>query len=352
MKEIQKLIIYFFSGTGNSKNVARWLSEEAATFKIECQLYDIASIDGLRVERPDPAATIVFISPVHGFNYPPIMLHFLSRFPKSKNQVLLLNTRGGMRIGRFVTPGLSGVTFYLASIILGMKGYSIHAMFPVDMPSNWISLHPGLNQRTIEYLHKVNRDRVRKFAEKVFQGIPVFKGMAEIVQDMLIAPVSIGYFLVGRFFFAKTFFASSACNGCRLCIKQCPVQAIQLVDHRPFWTFHCESCMHCMSACPQKAIETGHGYVALFVFLFYAVIVGNVYHLLESFSTGISNGYLRVAVDSGLILVFLMVGYRMIHFGLRFHWIERLIVYTSLTSYKWWGRRYKAIKNYARPRDQ
>ncbi|NTW26461.1 MAG: hypothetical protein HGA37_17315, partial [Lentimicrobium sp.] len=137
-KAYQKVIIYYFSGTGNSKNVAVWLSQVADDKGIDSQIINIAQIDRLSIAPPEPDSLVVFISPVHGFNYPPIMLHFIMRFPKGKNKVVLMNTRAGMLIGKFITPGLTGIAFYLSALILFIKGFSIKAILPVDMPSNWI----------------------------------------------------------------------------------------------------------------------------------------------------------------------------------------------------------------------
>src|SRR5664279_3263018 len=196
MAVFQKLIIYYFSGTGNSKNVALWLSQVATEYDIECTLTNIAQINRRDVEPPDPEALIVFVSPIHGFNYPPVMLHFIIHFPKGKNKVLLMNTRAGMLIGKFVTPGLTGVAFFLSAFILRLKGFSIKAMFPVDLPSNWISIHPGLNARTIKFLHEKNKEKVTAFARRVFSGKSDFRALHEMIQDIIASPVSLGYYFV------------------------------------------------------------------------------------------------------------------------------------------------------------
>lgn len=342
-KAYQKVIIYYFTGTGNSKNVALWLSEVAEEKGIESQIINIALIDRLSTAPPDPETLVVFISPVHGFNYPPIMLHFIMRFPKGKNKVVLMNTRAGMLIGKFITPGLTGIAFYLAGLILFIKGFSIKAILPVDMPSNWISLHPGLNDRTIKFLHKKNKERVTVFAQRIFSGKSYFKALLE-AYDMLLAPIALGYYLVGRFFFAKTFFASRDCNNCEICIKACPVKAIIKVDSRPFWTFNCESCMKCMSNCPKKAIETGHGYIAAFVYVFLSVLLVLFYKYFDAWFFPIENALLKMVIESTLFIAFIGIWYRLVHWLLRFKALERFAVYTSLTKYKWWGRRYKALK--------
>ncbi|RPH31413.1 MAG: hypothetical protein EHM93_13750 [Bacteroidales bacterium] len=340
----QKLIVYYFSGTGNSKNVALWLSNVAKENNIEYELVNISLIDRRIIEQPDPDSLVVFVSPIHGFNYPPVMLHFIMRFPKGKNKVLLMNTRAGMLIGKYITPGITGIAFFLAALILKLKGFSIKAMYPVDLPSNWISVHPGLNEKTVKYLHEKNKERVTDFAKRVFSGKSDFKGLRELIQDVLVSPISIPYYFIGRFFFAKTYYASSDCNNCDICIKGCPVKAIIKLDKRPFWTFNCESCMKCMSNCPKKAIETAHGSFIEFSLIYSFVIIVLFYKYFSFWFFPFENELMRAVIESLIFITLFGVWYRLTHYLLRFRWIERFVVYTSLTKYKFWGRRYKALK--------
>ena len=342
-KAYKKIIIYYFSGTGNSRNVAKWMASVAQDYHVECQLVNIAQIDRKALTAPEPGTLIIFLSPIHGFNYPPIMINFIMRFPKGKNKVVLMNTRAGMLIGKFITPGITGIAFYLSALVLFLKGFSIKAILAVDMPSNWISVHPGLNDRTVKFLHMKNKERVEKFAHKIMQGKSYFKHLIE-AYDILLAPVAVAYYLAGRFFLAKTYFASTDCDNCGLCVKACPVKAIIKVDSRPFWTFNCESCMKCMSNCPRKAIETGHGYIAAFVFVFQSVLLVLFYKYFEAWFLPIENASLKMVIESALLIAFIGIWYRMVHWLLQFRALERLTVYTSLTKYKWWGRRYKALK--------
>ena len=48
--------------------------------EVDAALVNIANIDRFHVNVPDSESLIVFISPVHGFNYPPVMLNFIRRF--------------------------------------------------------------------------------------------------------------------------------------------------------------------------------------------------------------------------------------------------------------------------------
>lgn len=47
-----------------------------------------------------------------------------------------------------VYPGLSGLALILPALMLRLKGYRIKGLRPLDLPSNWISLHPGLRGKS------------------------------------------------------------------------------------------------------------------------------------------------------------------------------------------------------------
>jgi len=344
-QSIRKVTIYYFSGTGNARNIAGWFKATAITNTIDCQIINISDLKGKQISYPETDALIVFISPVHGFNYPPVMLRFMARFPKGNNRVVLMNTRAGMLIGKFITPGLSGIAFYLAAIILLLKGYHIKGMVPFDMPSNWLSLHPSLNDRTVLYLHERNRIKANRVAMRCISGKRCFRGLADLIQDLLIAPISAGYYFAGRFFLAKTFYASSACDNCNACINGCPVNAIKTHGGRPFWTYNCESCMKCMNHCHKTAIETGHGYIAVFSLILSLIFPVLAHFIFDNAKALPYQGAILFTIESALMVFLMAFWYRIIHYLLRYKWFNTLIKATSLTSYQFWGKRYKALKS-------
>lgn len=339
----QKIVIYYFSGTGNSRNVASWVAKTASSQNIQTVILNIALIDRANIKPPEENTLIIFVSPIHGFNYPPVMLHFIMRFPRGKSNVVLMNTRAGMLIGKFVTPGLTGCAFWLSALMLIFKGYKVKGLIPVDLPSNWMSLHPSLNERTVKFLHEKNKVRVEKHTNIILSGKADFKAWYEIVQDLLISPIALLYYFVGRFFIAKTFYASSDCNNCNLCIKSCPVKAIIKIDNRPYWTFKCESCMNCMSNCPKRAIETGHGFV-LGVILLFVLLMPMVYKGLDIYFVKPESELVQFIIEALVSLGIIAVLYRFLHYAIRIKFLELLVVYTSFTKFRFWGKRYKALK--------
>lgn len=342
MNVYEKIYIFYFSGTGNSKQVAKWISEFAIARSIDCKLFDISKTDISQLEPLDSNALIIIISPVHGFNFPKITLDFIRRFPSGKNKIVLMNTRAGMKIGSFVTPGLTGIAFILSSLLLKRKGYKIVGQIPFDMPSNWISLHPALRENAVKFIHQKNYYRAQKHAEKIFSGRNDFLALRDLIQDILITPVALAYYLIGRFALAKTFYASNKCDNCDVCIKQCPVNAIEKINNRPYWTFKCESCMKCMNSCPKGAIETAHGLFAITIFLNSTVSSLALASLLPE---NLFNDIMRFIIVNSVFLVFLWILYKAQHLLIGKNFSGKLILLTSLTYYKFWGR-YKSIPDY------
>ena len=338
----ERLTIYNFSGTGNALTASRWIAENAKKNGIQTDLIAIDRFKKIMVPAARGKRLLGFCYPTHGFSLPWFMLKFILKFPGREScDVFLLNTRAGSKIGRLFLPGLSGIAQLLPALILRVKGFRIHGLLPLDMPSNWISVHPGYNRATVDAMVARCRVMVDGFCEKVFAGRSFFRPNVWIMLpiDMALAPVAFMYFLYGRFFFAKVFIASTDCDTCRLCEQKCPTASIRIVDKRPFWKFTCESCMRCINVCPRRAIQASHSL---------AVIIPLISSFLPlALLLGICNSHIPAAlvkpadfiVNWGISLTLFFVISGLVFWLIRIKWINQLFSATSLTKY--W-RRYMA----------
>jgi Pyruvate/2-oxoacid:ferredoxin oxidoreductase delta subunit len=340
------IVLYYFSGTGNARHVAHWFAGEAGRRHIPCQVTDISRMDRRKIPSLPPGTLVGFISPTHGFNFPPVMMYFLFRFPRGRrNSAFVVNTRAGLKLSRWYLPGLSGITLWLGALVLLIKGYRIRGLRSIDLPSNWISLHPGLKVQVVTSIYDRCQKITRAFAEKIVGGKTVLPAFRDILQDLLVAPVSIAYFFIGRFVLAKTFYANEHCDLCGICQKGCPVGAILKVDNRPFWSYRCESCMRCMNTCPNRAIDTAHGFLAGALFLINLVVLVYFWKMVSLvIMPPADEGWMVVPYTIiRWILTFasMVICYRLFHFLLRIPIVREVFFYTSLTRLKGW-RRYKA----------
>ena len=341
--------IWYFSGTGNARFAAEQIAKNSRASGIEANVYNIADEEG-NIDAPDKDTLVGFCFPTHGFNAPPIVLKFLQNFPRGKAKVFLLNTRGGLKLSKIHLPGIGGLALWLTALILLIKGYKPIGFRPLDMPSNWISLHPGLRKQVVNSIQEHCTRTITRFSNRILGGKWVINGFLWLPIDIIVAPISIAYYLLGRFALAKSFYANTACNNCNLCIEDCPVNAILEQDGRPFWTLKCESCMHCMNICPHRAIEIPHAFVLPLWWLAFSSVPYWLMKLLVKLEL-IPLEFYRQYVD--LIFYFIMIpvgfvifiyGYRLLHWLLGFKTMNKIITYTSLTHYKWW-RRYRLPKH-------
>jgi ferredoxin len=345
------LLMIYYSGTGNSKRVSEWIVKQAHYQGMKTHISSFHQFNPNDIADFSGKTLIGFFSATHGFNMPHSMLNFLIHFHQLKgSDVFIGNTRAGMKLYKLFLPGLSGIAMYFPALIMFFKGYKIRAMYPVDLPSNWISLHPGLRKKVIDSMVVHYERLTKKFAENVFSGKRVFlKSFILLPLDILVAPIAFGYYFFGRYILAKTFIANNNCNNCGICIEQCPTKSIILSDNRPYWRFSCESCMKCMNYCPERAIETAH-------FMFFLILIGLIVLVNPFLSARVTYmvdwaiGPSKVAYESayfvikwsvGLLLYFL--GYKLLHYLMGFPRVNKILTYTSLTTWKFW-RRYKIPK--------
>ena len=264
----------FMSGTGNSLLVSRWISNFAASRGLDVVLETIDTASP-EFDKSQPRKTLLaLVNPTHGFTAPWHMIRFALRLPRvSKVDAVCIATRAGFKAGRIFTPGISGTATFLLSLILFLKGFRVRGVVAIDMPSNWIIAHPGLNSQTVEAITERAKPKAEVFIEKILQGEPFWLTLGNICEFVIgaaLAYVSLMYILVGRFIFAKIYFANGSCTGCGLCEKECPVGAIRMRGGKPwpYWRYNCENCMKCIAYCPEKAVEVSHSwFVALFFIL-------------------------------------------------------------------------------------
>jgi ferredoxin len=349
MNKWNSLYIYYISGTGNARASAGWVADEASKKGMKAVVQQIDRLENIIMPPPDENPLIGFAFPTHGFNAAPIMLRFIAGFPRGLcKEVFLLNTRAGMKLSKLFLPGLSGMALLLPAFILRLKGYICIGFRPVDLPSNWIPLHPGLKKKVIESIFVRCEKIVRKFADKIFSGKKEYRGLLSIPVDLLISPISLGYYIGGRFFLSKTFIANYNCNNCGICIKECPTNSIRYVGNRPYWKLTCESCMRCLNHCPQKAIEAAHGMAVAFWIIFTLINAQAIIFLVNAFDIQpdvwwwkICSGLIGIG---GMILIATLL-YRIMHFAMGLKPVKYLVRFTSLTAFPFWRRYWFLKKN-------
>jgi len=135
----KEAVFYVMSGTGNTYRVSRWIEEIVTRDKIKSKVVMIEDADFNNDLNQGADLLLGLLFPTHGFMPPWSMIKFLFRMPKRSDMpVMCVATRGALKIGPLHVPGASGFGTFFAAIVMVLKGYSVKAIFSLDMPSNFI----------------------------------------------------------------------------------------------------------------------------------------------------------------------------------------------------------------------
>lgn len=238
----QKIIIYYFSGTGNTQIVARKIAETFIIRGLTATLINIENIDKISISDND---VIGIGFPVAGFTTYPIVFNFLQKFDKvNGNYVFAFDTMGG--------TSLWGIMGKLKTI-LEIKGFRTLGFREFTMPPNIF----------VKFPEKWRRARIAKsfkraedFVDKLLMGDLRWKKTPLLSEVMYI--FSHALFSITEYKWHQKYLKIkvniSMCNSCGICSSKCPVKNIYLKAKAEIGE-HCQYCFRCVGVCPSKAIS-------------------------------------------------------------------------------------------------
>ena len=127
--------ICFWSGTGNSYRVSRWMGRIAEDSGLETQVISLDKAQSTKTFEAEKEGFIGIVFPTHGFTAPWHVMKSVWKLPKgNQNPVYCIASRAGLKFGCAFIPGISGSATFIVSLILLLKGYKVCGAMSVDMP--------------------------------------------------------------------------------------------------------------------------------------------------------------------------------------------------------------------------
>jgi ferredoxin len=232
-------VIFFFSGTGNSFDVALRIATELKNTDI----FNIASIKNMPPLENYKRVGVIF--PVYGFTMPNIVSKFISHLSQNNDAYYFcIVTLGGLGLG-------AEYRIYEQFNKTNKElGYITH----IYMPENYIITSMVTADKILKKTLKDSIKSVERIASDLKNCIKnkpkksIFYNMVKNIsfEETKQWPLK-----------AKSFEINKDCVKCRKCIKICPLKNIKMEGNAIAFEDHCECCLACMHICPQKAINYG-----------------------------------------------------------------------------------------------
>ena len=232
-------MIYYFSGTGNSRYAA-----EKLAILTEDKCVSIASI--FNGNPPDVAGR----SDVTGFVFPAYyggLPEMVKRFASHRE----IKTHLGFYVYSVITCGAeAGAAGVRLSQCLEHR---VDMCVQLPMPDNYIMLYNPSDSDTAKQKLKAADAALTDIADMVETRTRF--GKVNIRQKALTAVM---YPFYNLFRVTFPFSADEKCTHCGLCAKICPERAIKIKNGKPVWVKKkCQHCTACINRCPADAIQFG-----------------------------------------------------------------------------------------------
>lgn len=224
-------MIFYFSGTGNSRWVAGQIAEMTGDKAVS--ITEIEEIPDISNEKQ-----LGLVFPIYAWSVPEPMLDFIARLSKFHGFSFAVCTCGGE----------AGLSMKKLGKLLPMK-----SVYSITMPNNYIvGSNPDSGEVVFEII-KAAGTRLAGIAEEILaekENYMVVEGKMAFMKSSV---ASRGFNAFARS--TKPFYADDRCTSCGICERDCPAGTIHLSEGKPEWNKKCYQCLKCINSCPENAIQ-------------------------------------------------------------------------------------------------
>ncbi len=237
--------IIYYTGTRGTMRVAEAFDRSFRAADYTTSLQRIR--EGASFNYFNEALTVL-IFPVHSFCAPQAVYDWIESLPPTNRKpTVVISVSGGGE--------MTGNTACRHNTIkkLEIKGYSVFYEEMIIMPSNCIvSTKPPIAKLLLE----VMPEKVDAIVQDLIRG-RARRTKPQLI-DYIIARIGEREKKTTKKF-GREIVVADSCDGCGLCVENCPANNITLVDNKAVFADQCELCLSCIYICPQRALEAGYG---------------------------------------------------------------------------------------------
>ncbi len=236
-----KIMVLYFTGTGNSRYVAEKIANKAKS-----ELLNLSDWIKKNETFDMQAENVILVTPTYAWRIPRIVRDWIRKADFSAVKKVWFVMTCGSEIGYASAYNQN---------ICSEKLCEYMGTAEIIMPENYVAMFSVPNNDESKEII-VKADPV---IEQVAQAITAREKLPGGKDSLHYRTLSGGANPLFYLFCVKSklFKINDKCIGCGKCAKKCPLNNISIIDRKPVWGKNCTHCMACICYCPTEAIEYG-----------------------------------------------------------------------------------------------
>ena len=237
-------MIFYFSGTGNS----RYVAEKIANATQERLVNMTRSEMGKNAEYIlQDGENLGFVFPIYWWGMPALVEDFI--------QEMRIRVNEGSYVYGVSTYGLEPHNGLMdLEKQLFRKNIHMQAVYEVKMVDNYVVGYEIAGQEKQEKICKSAEIKIEQIVSDILDQ--KHTKITDVLGTIVKPIVHSCYKMTDH---RKKFYATEECTGCGLCAENCPCQAIVMENDRAVWKENCSFCLKCIHSCPARALQHGKG---------------------------------------------------------------------------------------------
>lgn len=231
-------MIFYFTGTGNSKFLAKELLEEGERIISMAE----ANQKGEFQYQVENGEKVGFVFPTYFYTVPFFVSDFVKKLQLTNVDYIYAVISCGGNIGQ---------SDAVLKKVIEQKGWKLHYAESLVMPDNSMLFYQIPKQEENEKKLDQASDKIRSIKDNIAARKECKIG-DHTWQSSIVS------FAYKKWMKTKKFYVEDQCISCGLCERNCPENVIRLIDQKPVWEKEsCCKCSGCINRCPVQAIQYG-----------------------------------------------------------------------------------------------
>lgn len=235
-------ILFYFSGTGNTK----WIADKwKYYFNMKNIELDLINIE----EKQDIELTgynfLIIGTPIYAEMHPKIVDTFLNNLPEAnKVKTILYSTQGAQKAS----------ALEVMESKIKNKGYSVASKVMFKMSNNfYFFIGKKTSSKEMDEIAVSCEDKIKSIVSNFIEEKYVKERVSGV--RVILSKVFNKYFNNYIFNLSKNLSSSEGCTRCGLCVRNCPQNNITFENGHVVFHSKCMMCLRCIYICPTNEIR-------------------------------------------------------------------------------------------------